>query len=98
MEFSYHNPTAIEFGVGQIKKISDLINKESKVLVVYGGGSIKKNGVYDEMKALLEQAGKKVVDFSGIMSNPTYIKVQEGAELADKLAALQAQADKDARK
>ena len=43
---------------------------------------MKQNGVYDEMKALLEQAGKQVVDFSGIMSNPTYTKVQEGAALA----------------
>ncbi len=52
------------------------------VMLAYGGGSVKKNGVYDEMKALLTQAGKKVVDFSGIMSNPTYTKVQEGAALA----------------
>lgn len=51
-------------------------------MLAYGGGSVKKNGIYDEMKTLLERAGKNVVDFSGIMSNPTYTKVQEGAALA----------------
>ena len=45
-------------------------------------GSLKKSGVYDELKGLLTQAGKEVVDFSGIMPNPTYAKVQEGARLA----------------
>ena len=69
MEFSYHNPTAIEFGVGQIKKISDLINKESKVLVVYGGGSIKKNGVYDQVIKALEN--HTFLEFSGVEVNPT---------------------------
>lgn len=51
-------------------------------MLAFGGGSVKKSGVYDEMKALLTQAGKKVVDFSGIMPNPTYTKVQEGAAVA----------------
>ena len=51
-------------------------------MLAYGGGSIKKNGIYDEVKKILEDAGKKVFDFSGIMSNPTYAKVREGAKLA----------------
>ena len=51
------------------------------VLLAYGGGSVKKNGIYDELKGLLTEAGKDVVDFSGIMPNPTYAKVQEGARL-----------------
>lgn len=51
-------------------------------MLAYGGGSIKKNGVYDEMRSLLDEAGKEVAEFSGIMSNPTYAKVQEGARLA----------------
>lgn len=54
------------------------------VMLAYGGGSIKKNGIYDEIKELLLQQGKKVIDFSGIMPNPTYAKVQEGAALARK--------------
>ena len=52
------------------------------VMLAYGGGSIRKNGIYDQVKKILEAAGKRVVDFSGIMSNPTYAKVQEGARLA----------------
>jgi len=69
MEFSYHNPTAIEFGVGKIKTISDLIDKKQKVLVVYGGGSIKKNGVYDQVVKALEN--HNWLEFSGVEVNPT---------------------------
>ena len=52
------------------------------VLLAWGGGSVKKNGIYDEVRSILENAGKKVTDFGGIMPNPTYAKVQEGAALA----------------
>ena len=52
------------------------------VMLAYGGGSIKKNGIYDELTSILWDAGKKIVEFSGIMSNPTYAKVQMGAKLA----------------
>ena len=55
----------------------------ANVMLAYGGGSVKKNGIYDEVKSILEGAGKKVTDFSGIMPNPTYAKVQEGAKLAE---------------
>ena len=51
-------------------------------MLAYGGGSIKKNGIYQEITEILQTAGKTVVEFSGIMSNPTYEKVLEGAELA----------------
>ena len=51
-------------------------------MLAYGGGSVKKNGIYDEVKEILAKEGKRVIDFSGIMSNPTYAKVQEGAKLA----------------
>ena len=51
MTFSYHNPTTLQFGEGQIQSITNLIDKDQKVLVVYGGGSIKKNGVYDQVVA-----------------------------------------------
>ena len=52
------------------------------VLLAYGGGSIKKNGVYEELLGILKDTEKTVTEFSGIMSNPTYAKVQEGAALA----------------
>ena len=51
-------------------------------MLAYGGGSIKKNGVYDEVVSILKKAGKNIVEFSGIMANPTYAKVLEGAKLA----------------
>ncbi|KPH91121.1 MULTISPECIES: iron-containing alcohol dehydrogenase [Pseudoalteromonas] len=69
MKFSYVNPTLIQFGQQQIAALTDLIAKDQKVLVVYGGGSIKKNGVYDEVAAALE--GFDWVEFSGVGANPT---------------------------
>lgn len=69
MKFSYVNPTLIQFGQQQIAALTDLIAKDQKVLVVYGGGSIKKNGVYDQVVAALE--GFDWVEFSGVGANPT---------------------------
>jgi len=69
MEFSYKNPTQIEFGRGKISTLSTLIPQENKVLVVYGGGSIKKNGVYDQVKDALKE--HTWCEFGGIEANPT---------------------------
>ena len=70
LNFSFQNTTKIHFGEGQIQTLSDAIPKSAKVLVTYGGGSIKKNGVYDQVaKALSEHTW---VEFSGIEPNPTY--------------------------
>lgn len=80
--FSY--PTKVYFGEGIAKQAfaAELGKMGERVMLAFGGGSVKKNGIYDEVKSLLEQAGKTVVDFSGIMSNPTYAKAREGADLA----------------
>lgn len=80
--FSY--PTKVYFGQGMVKEAltKELSRMGKTVMLAYGGGSVKKSGVYDTVKNLLEDAGKEVVDFSGIMPNPTYAKVQEGATLA----------------
>ncbi|MFR8171350.1 MAG: iron-containing alcohol dehydrogenase [Marvinbryantia sp.] len=82
-KFTFSYPTKVYFGERSAMQAlqAELGKVGENVMLAYGGGSIKKNGVYDEMRALLTQAGKKVVDFSGIMSNPTYTKVQEGAAL-----------------
>lgn len=82
-KFTFSYPTKVYFGEKSAMQAlqAELGKVGENVMLAYGGGSIKKNGVYDEMRALLTQAGKKVVDFSGIMSNPTYTKVQEGAAL-----------------
>ncbi|MDN3682852.1 iron-containing alcohol dehydrogenase [Vibrio tapetis subsp. quintayensis] len=69
MQFSYVNPTQIHFGQGQIKTVANAIAKDQKVLVIYGGGSIKKNGVYDQVVAALD--GFDWTEFSGVEPNPT---------------------------
>ena len=83
-KFVYEYATKVYFGEGAVKEhLAQAVSGYGKnVMLAYGGGSIKKNGIYDEVKKTLEQAGKTVTDFSGIMSNPTFAKVQEGAALA----------------
>lgn len=83
-KFTFSYPTKVYFGEGSAEQAlqAELGKFGNTIMLAYGGGSVKKNGVYDEIKGLLVNAGKKVVDFSGIMPNPTYAKVQEGAALA----------------
>ncbi|KLN63601.1 iron-containing alcohol dehydrogenase [Vibrio sp. VPAP30] len=69
MQFSYVNHTQINFGQGQIQSIQTIIPSEQKVLVIYGGGSIKRNGVYDQVTQALE--GHSWFEFSGVEPNPT---------------------------
>lgn len=82
--FIYENKTKVYFGKGSVKEqLGNLLDRYGKtVMLAYGGGSIKRNGVYDEIMEILQEKQKDVVEFSGIMSNPTYAKVQEGAKLA----------------
>jgi len=70
LNFSFHNPTKIHFGVGQIEAIKKEIPADAKVLVIYGGGSIKKNGIFDQVAAALTE--HEWFEFSGIEPNPTY--------------------------
>lgn len=83
-EFTFTYPTKVYFGEGVASKVlkPELDKAGKTVMLAYGGGSVKANGIYDEIRGILEEAGKEVVDFEGIMSNPTYAKVQEGAALA----------------
>ncbi len=83
-KFVYEYATKVYFGEGAAKEhlAAAVSGYGENVMLAYGGGSVKKNGIYDEVKKILEDAGKKVFDFNGIMSNPTYAKVQEGAKLA----------------
>ncbi len=82
--FIYSNTTKVYFGKGGAREYLCCLLKSvgGTVMLAYGGGSIKKNGIYDEVTAILQKAGKTVIDFSGITPNPTYKKVQEGAQLA----------------
>ena len=83
-DFVFTYPTAVYFGKGAAGQHLPgiLASYGPNVLLAYGGGSIKHNGVYEELIGILQSAGKTVTEFSGIMSNPTYAKVQEGAKLA----------------
>lgn len=81
--FIFQNSTKVYFGKGCVKEyLSSLVKPYSTVMLAYGGGSVKKNGVYDEVCEILKKGGKKTVDFPQIMPNPTYKKVLEGARLA----------------
>lgn len=82
--FIFENSTRTFFGKGCVKEyLACLTNRYGDtVMLAYGSGSIKKNGVYDEVMGILTAAGKTVVEFPGIMANPTYAKVMEGAKLA----------------
>lgn len=82
--FTYNYPVTVYFGEhAAVNNLPAELKKVGKnVLLAYGGGSVKKNGILDEIKTLLIAAEKTVTEFSGIMPNPTYAKVQEGARLA----------------
>lgn len=83
-DFMYSYPTKVYFGDGAAEKAlqKELAGTGKTIMLAYGGGSVKKNGVYDEISRYLKEAGKEIIDFSGIMPNPTYKKVQEGAAFA----------------
>ena len=79
--FTYHNPTRLHFGEDAMKHlVGELKNYGPTVMLSYGGGSIKKNGVYDAVMSALKEAGKQVVEDAGVMPNPTYEKVLEGCQ------------------
>lgn len=80
--FIYQNPVKIVFGKGQIAKLPELIDANKTILMTYGGGSIKKNGVYDQVKKAL--AGRKLLEFGGIEPNPRYETLMKAAEVCKK--------------
>lgn len=81
-DFTYNNPTRIHFGRNSLAQLAnELTNFGPTILLAYGKDSIKKNGLYDQVQAILQASGKTVVELAGIMSNPTYAKVLEGATL-----------------
>lgn len=81
--FEYCNPTKLYFGEESMNYLNDeLRNYGKKLLLVYGGGSIKKNGIYDEIIKKLKECNKEVVELPGVMSNPTLDKLNEGIKLA----------------
>lgn len=80
--FIFHNPVKILFGKGQIAGLNQLISKDERILFTYGGGSIKKNGVYDQVRNQLK--GYEVVEFQGIEPNPVYETLMQAVQLVKK--------------
>ena len=77
--FEYKNPTKIIFGKDTIEKLTNEIPKDAKVLLLYGGGSIKKNGIYDQVKTALKSVD--VIEFGGIPANPEYAVLMEALKV-----------------
>jgi NADP-dependent alcohol dehydrogenase len=77
--FEFKNPTKIIFGKGQIEKLSQEIPENAKILMLYGGGSIMRNGIYEQVKEAL--SGYEVVEFGGIPANPEYSVLMEALKV-----------------
>lgn len=81
-DFIFHNPVKIYFGKGQARHIAQEVERvEGAVLVVYGGGSIKRNGAYDDVMAALAGTGRKIIELPGVTPNPRLDKALEGVRL-----------------
>lgn len=82
-DFTYCNPTKLHFGQNALDALKEELKKYGqKVLLAYGGGSIKKNGIYDKVMKVLKECGKTVIEDGGVMPNPTLEKLCEGVKLA----------------
>lgn len=83
--FTFRNPTKLIFGKGQIEQLRQEVPRYGKkVLLVYGGGSIKRNGLYDEVMAILAGIGADVVELPGVEPNPRVSTVRKGVDLCRK--------------
>lgn len=81
--FIYENRTKVYFGQGCVKEfLACLVRDAGNIMLAYGQGSVKRNGIYDEVLNILMKEAKHVTEFPGIMPNPTYQKVMEGVRLA----------------
>jgi len=82
-EFTFYNPTKLIFGKGQVEQLKELVPQYGKkVLVVYGGGSIKRNGLYDQVMAVLKDIDSEVFELSGVEPNPRLSTVRRGVEIS----------------
>ena len=81
--FSYCNPTKLYFGENSLSNLSDELRKYGdNVVLVYGTGFIKKNGIYDDIIKILKESNKNITEIEGVMPNPTVEKLYEGIEIA----------------
>ncbi|HJW55757.1 MAG TPA: iron-containing alcohol dehydrogenase, partial [Burkholderiaceae bacterium] len=79
LNFDFYNPTRILFGKGRIAGLPDVVSAKARVLLLYGGGSIKQNGVFDQVRSAL--AGYTVQEFAGIEPNPSFETLMQAVEL-----------------
>ena len=81
--FSYYNPTKLYFGDESLNFLKDELKGYGPVVLLnYGSGSVKRNGIYDQVVAILKEAGKTIVENPGVMTNPTLEKLNEGVKIA----------------
>lgn len=84
-DFTYCNPTKLYFGEKALQNLaSELAKYSQNIVLVYGGGSIKKNGIYAQVREILQDCGKNVAEISGVMPNPTLAKLYEGVDITRK--------------
>jgi alcohol dehydrogenase len=82
-DFTFYNPTKLIFGKGQVEQLKELVPQYGKkVLVVYGGGSIKRNGLYDQVMSVLKEIDSEVFELSGVEPNPRLSTVRRGVEIS----------------
>jgi alcohol dehydrogenase YqhD (iron-dependent ADH family) len=87
-DFTYHNPTKLYFGTDAMKGLDKELPKYGPhILLVYGSGSIKRNGIYDQVIKILKQHNKEITEVAGVMPNPTSEKLKEGARAARDCSA-----------
>src|SRR6478736_7536700 len=79
LNFELYNPTNLIFGKGQIEKLSSLVPQNAKILLAYGGGSIFKNGIYDQVKSALK--GFEIIEFGGIEPNPHFETLMKAVQI-----------------
>ena len=83
--FTYCNPTKLYFGDESLDSLNTELSKYgNNVVLIYGNGSIKRNGIYDSVISILKKQGKNIAEISGVMPNPTLEKLYEGIEIARK--------------
>src|SRR5690606_10488810 len=80
--FTYYNPTKLIFGKGQLEELKNEVPQYGKkILLIYGGGSIKRNGLYDQVISLLKEIGAEVHELAGVEPNPRLSTVRKGIEI-----------------
>lgn len=86
--FMYYNPTKLYFGKDSLDYLKEELNNYgNNVVLIYGGGSVKKNGIYDKVIEILKSCGKNIIEDSGVMSNPTLDKLYDGIRIAREAKA-----------